>query len=266
MGYYVEADMHTHTIKSHSGHSTLYENVEAAKRKNLKAIAITDYGPEYNNSNTKRDLLSQGLYIPREIDGVKIYKGIEINILDIHTGKLDITESEASQFDWTIAAYNKGSEYDARYITAAMIERTLSEVLKNPTIMMVGHPERFQTTFNINNFIELCKTYGKVVELNTLFLGEEGYYKHAKMLMEECKKQQCPICVNSDAHVATQVGEFSTAFALLSSIDFPQELIINKSVERLQRYIESFSRLRESRIAKQNLPRQLERFKPVNLQ
>lgn len=264
MKYHIEADMHTHTIKSHNGHSTLLENVEAAIQRNLSAIAVTDYGPEYNNGNTKRDLLSQSLYIPDKINGVKIYKGIEINIMDIHTGKLDITEDEALQFDWTIASYNKKSEYDSRFMNAAIIERTLAGVIKNPTIMMVGHPERFKTTFNIESFVELCKNYGKVVELNVLFIHEEECYKSAKMIMEECKKQQCPICINSDAHIATQIGEFSKAFELLSSIGFPAELIVNNSMVNLQSYIESFQKLRNSRIAKQNLPRQLERFKPIN--
>ena len=44
MKYKMTFDYHTHTIFSH-GKGTIADNVEAARSKGLKGIAITDHGP-----------------------------------------------------------------------------------------------------------------------------------------------------------------------------------------------------------------------------
>ena len=47
------ADYHTHTLYSH-GKGTIQQNVEAAQRKGLKEIAITDHGPGHILYGVKR--------------------------------------------------------------------------------------------------------------------------------------------------------------------------------------------------------------------
>ena len=61
-----------------------------------------------------------------------------------------------------------------------------------------------------------------------------------KQNIENCKedravlqKARVPIVVDSDAHFEVHVGEFGHALEMLSEIDFPEELILNASAERL---------------------------------
>ena len=38
-------DMHTHTMASGHGYSTLKENIDVAKEKGLKALGLSEHGP-----------------------------------------------------------------------------------------------------------------------------------------------------------------------------------------------------------------------------
>ena len=45
------------------------------------------------------------------------------------------------------------------------------------------------------------------------------------------------IVVNSDAHITFDLGDYSDALSLLKSIDFPEELIINRSYRTLKEFL-----------------------------
>ena len=46
-----------------------------------------------------------------------------------------------------------------------------------------------------------------------------------------------PVIVNSDAHCEADSGNHASAYALLEELDFPQELVVNTSLELLSAYI-----------------------------
>ena len=56
-----------------------------------------------------------------------------------------------------------------------------------------------------------------------------------------------PIVVDSDAHFETEVGCFDQALAMLREIDFPQELILNASEQRLNDYLARYTSTFEAR-------------------
>ena len=43
--------------------------------------------------------------------------------------------------------------------------------------------------------------------------------------------------MSSDAHSAFQIGHLDAALALLESISFPQELIVNRTVESFESFL-----------------------------
>ena len=43
--------------------------------------------------------------------------------------------------------------------------------------------------------------------------------------------------MDSDAHFDTHIAEFDAARVLLEELDFPEELIVNRSVKEYQKYI-----------------------------
>ena len=56
-----------------------------------------------------------------------------------------------------------------------------------------------------------------------------------------------PIVVSSDAHFEAYVGDFGHALEMLSEIDFPEELILNASAERLNDYLSRYTHIFERR-------------------
>ncbi len=102
--------------------------------------------------------------------------------------------------------------------------------------------------------LELCKEYavpvimGSDAHFDTLI----GEFSMAKKLLkcfrrdarendlkmlELCKEYAVPVIMGSDAHFDTLIGEFSMAKKLLEEVDFPEELVLNRSVEALQGHV-----------------------------
>ena len=52
-------------------------------------------------------------------------------------------------------------------------------------------------------------------------------------------KYEVPIVVDSDSHICYRVGHVEGALEMLEEIGFPEELIINSSMERLGAYFKS---------------------------
>ena len=86
-------DYHTHTIFSRSNHgkSTIKENSDFAKTKNLKEIAITDHGYGhlfYGVDKKNIDKIKQEINENSD-ENLKVLYGIESNLLNFN-GDIDI--------------------------------------------------------------------------------------------------------------------------------------------------------------------------------
>lgn len=57
-------------------------------------------------------------------------------------------------------------------------------------------------------------------------------------MLNYCKKYQVPVVMDSDAHFDTLIGEFDMARELLTKLDFPEELVLNRSAEKAEKISE----------------------------
>lgn len=73
-------DIHTHTSASGHAYNTIYEMAQSASRKGLALLGISDHGPAMEGSASKHYFRSSRC-IPRELYGVKILFGCELNIM-----------------------------------------------------------------------------------------------------------------------------------------------------------------------------------------
>ena len=55
-----------------------------------------------------------------------------------------------------------------------------------------------------------------------------------KEILRLCEKYEVPVVVSSDAHVEEDILNFEYADALLCEVNFPLELIVNTSAEKLK--------------------------------
>ena len=86
-----------------------------------------------------------------------------------------------------------------------------------------------------------AKEYGKVLELNNHSLdpdcNRENAVENDTVMLNLCKKYQVPVVMDSDAHFDLLIGEFDLARELLTKLDFPEELVLNRSADAIKEYV-----------------------------
>jgi len=83
-------DSHSHTIVSGHAYSTRMEMIQAAKTKGLEALALTEHAPKM--PGTCHEFYFQNYpVVPRTVDGLHIFMGAELNILD-ELGTVDLPD------------------------------------------------------------------------------------------------------------------------------------------------------------------------------
>ena len=225
-------DIHTHTLATPHAYSTVYENLQFAKKAGLQAFAVTDHSlrlPDaphiYHFENIKT--------IPEIFDGVRIFKGIELNILD-KDGNIDIEEYILKTLDIVIASIHRMCY---RHISLTDHTETYLNVLDNPYITVLGHIDSSDLGFDTDKVLLKAKEKNVLIEINNLHIEKKKNYERAKEIAIRCKELGIGIAVNSDAHICFNMGDRSRAIELLESINFPEELIINRNLETLNEFL-----------------------------
>ncbi|MDR1240947.1 MAG: phosphatase [Oscillospiraceae bacterium] len=227
------ADTHCHTVASVHAYSTILENIKSAKSKSLWAIAITDHNG--NVPGAPGSWYFDNLKIlPKEIEGVKILRGMEANVLG-SSGHVDVPELKF-ELDWIIASIHEvtwNGSHGIEECTNAWLA-----VAENPLINVVGHSGVPGFEYDFEKVIPVFKKNSKLVEINaSSFEVRFGSRVNCEKIAECCKKYRVPVIVNSDSHICEHVGRFDGAVELLESIGFPEDLVVNSSIERFEDYI-----------------------------
>ena len=82
------------------------------------------------------------------------------------------------------------------------------------------------------------------IEINNASLDPKGFRKNTREIdmeiLEVCKEYQAPVVLGSDAHMDIDVGNHQRALDLLEEVHFPEELVVNRSVEELKKYANKY--------------------------
>lgn len=225
-------DTHTHTIASIHAYSTILENIRAAKEKGLDGIAVTDHAPGLGLGETfnKSYFGNMMKAIPEFVEGIRVFKGVEANVID-HEGNLDLPISIFQKLDIVIASCH---EKVVKPATISEHDTIWKKIAKNPWVDIIGHCGNGNYPFTHEKIIKLFKEYEKIVEINSSsFPYRKDACRNCYEIALLCKKYEVKVTVSSDAHFVTDVGNFTESLAMLESIDFPRELIINRDLETL---------------------------------
>lgn len=229
-------DTHTHTLASGHAYSTIRENAHAAAKKGLKLLAITEHAPKLCGSC--HTIYFQNLrVVDRNAYEVELLMGVELNILD-EQGTIDLELRALKQMDIAIASLHIPciSPVSREFHTEACIN-----AMKNPYVNILGHPDDPRYPVDFRALVQAAKEYGVLLELNNCSLRPGGSRKNARGLDMEmlklCMEYEAPIVIGSDAHVDTDVGRHDEALELLEEMNFPENLVVNRSVEELKKYV-----------------------------
>lgn len=228
----IVADLHTHTMVSQHAYSTLDELSLAALEKGFCAIASTDHGPGMPDGAIAHHFYClSGL--PERINGIRLYKGAEANIMD-HGGTLDMEDVLLSSLDFVIASYHIECIAPG---SASQNTKGFLKALENPHVDCLGHCGNPVFPIDAEAVVEACAKYHKLIEINSSsFRVRPGSHITCRHIARLCTRKSVSVIVSSDAHSKWQVGAHDDAIAMLEDIHFPQELVINADEKRLYDY------------------------------
>ena len=229
------ADLHIHTIASGHAYSTVEEYAAAAKKKKLKVIAFTDHGPAMQGGADPYHFSNQRM-IPDILNGVRILRGGELNIID-SDGHLDLTDEYLKTLDFVSIAMHPKCGYEGkgeRENTEALLKAMI-----NPYVKVIAHPGNPMYPIDFKKVIPIAKERGILIELNnsSLTISRKGSFGRCFEIAKFVKNIGWKVTLGSDAHISTMVGDLDTALKMATDAGLKKEDIINTSMELIDEYL-----------------------------
>jgi len=136
----IKGDLHSHTTES-DGHETLPRMVEAARRRGLRYLAVTDHSrsiPSPTNGTGMDEArclahLARIRELQKRIDGIRILAGIEVDILP--DGRLDMADDVLAQLDVVVASLHSRLNMERQEMTDRLLR-----AFENKNLHIWGHP------------------------------------------------------------------------------------------------------------------------------
>jgi putative hydrolase len=230
------ADLHLHTVSSGHAYSTLEEYVAEAKRLGLKMIAVTDHGPAmpggphyYHFSNMRM--------IPSKIEGVRVLRGIEANIIN-DKGEIDLSEQEIKWGGLEIVMVamhprvgyeNQGEEKNTEVLLKA---------LQNPYINVIAHPGNPKYPVKVKEVVEAAKKHRVLIEINNSSdFSRPGSHDKCVEFAREVKRAGWKVVTGTDSHISTMLGRFDDALHLFAEAGLTEEDVVNTTDAMIEKYL-----------------------------
>jgi DNA polymerase (family 10) len=132
----IRGDLHVHSTWSGDGRSSLEDMVEAATRRGLEYIAITEHGEDLSINGLSRQRVVEERASIEELRArypvLTILHGSELNIDP--DGGVDYDPEFLSGFDWCVASVH--SHFD---LSAERQTRRVAAAMANPAVNCIGH-------------------------------------------------------------------------------------------------------------------------------
>jgi putative hydrolase len=224
------ADLHTHTIASGHGIDTIRTISDFAIRRGLKGVAITDHGPGIAGGPDPIYFMSlrrmtRGIDLPIRIiygveDDIKNRRG-ELSLPDYVLRDLEIVLVGVHPFSW-IANQSSSVRTDA-----------VINAMGRGFMQIFTHPVNNYYDVDIGPVLGAAASNGVAMELSGTRFGQRELMID---YLEKCARANVSIVVNSDAHLGEEVGTFDEALTLLREMEFPEQLVINRSKESIEAF------------------------------
>lgn len=229
-------DVHTHTLASGHAYNTMMEMATAGFEKGLELIGITEHAPMLPGSCN--NIYFRNLkVVPRKMCGIEVMLGVELNILDFD-GRVDLDEETMRKLDLKIASMHSLCIQPG---TKAENTRAILGAIYNPLIDIIGHPDDGIYPLEYEPIVAAAKETNTLLEVNNNSLNPAGARKNTRgniiEMLELCKQYEQPIVMNSDSHVFSDVARHDFSDSVIEEIHFPEELIVNRSVDVFKEYI-----------------------------
>lgn len=233
----LKGDLHVHTVAT-DGHGTLREMAQAAKEAGLKYIAITEHsrrlamarGLDASRLARQCDQIDE---LNRELSGITLLKGIEVDILE--DGRLDLADSVLSKLDLVIGAVHHAFDLSRTRQTERILramEHKYFTILAHPTGRLIDQREPYDV--DMQSVIRHAAQRGCALEVN-------AHPERLDLVDTQCrdaKEAGVRLAINSDAHspLDFQNLRFGVGQARRGWIE-PGDVINTLSLRELHRFL-----------------------------
>jgi len=214
------------------------ENISFARKKGLQILGTSEHAPALDDAPT--ETFFQNLkVVDKEWRTLKVLHGVELNILNEY-GDVDLSDDTLSELDYAVASlhcpvFPKGRR--------ALCTEAAISVMSNPYVYILGHPDDDLMPLDYEALVLAAKHYNIALEVNNSSLCPGSFRVGAadnyRRMLKLVKKIEAPIVVSSDSHICYDIGNFTRALALLDELEFPEELVVNSSQNRLNNFWEN---------------------------
>lgn len=195
----LRGDLHMHTSAT-DGKNTIREMANAAQARGLEYIAITDHSKRVTmarglNAERAREQWAEIERVNREMDGFRVLKGIECDILE--SGAMDLPDDVLAEADWVVASLHYGQNQPRKQIMERLlgaIAHPSVDVIAHPTGRLIGRRDPYDV--DVDALIAAAAKHGKMLELNS---------NPARLDLDDihcaaAKQHGVPIVISTDAH------------------------------------------------------------------
>ena len=201
----IVADLHTHTISSGHAADTMRTMCEFAVRRGLKGIGITDHGPGLPGGAgvfyfMALNRVAKGIKLP-----IRIITGVEDDIIN-RKGELTLPVDVLNELEIVMTGCHPQSwiaEQNLRVRTDAVVN-----ALGRGRVKVFTHPVGTYYEVELGPVAAAAKAHGAALELNASKLSRRELLTN---FLERCAAEEVLIVVNSDAHMADEVGVLEEA-------------------------------------------------------
>jgi len=234
----LQGDVHMHTNTT-DGRCTIEEMARAARDRGYHYMAITDH--------TKSLAMTFGLDDARalehikniratQVDGIRIFAGIEVDILA--DGDLDLSDAVLEQMDLVIASVHSHFNQEPQQMTERLLR-----AIANPHVSILGHPtgrqllRREAYAFDLDAILKSAARNRVAMELNSYPDRLDLSDLHLRMAKERGVK----IVINTDSHHTSHLekikyGVLQARRAWLTNADVLNTLPADKFARAMKKH------------------------------
>ena len=220
-------DLHIHSIRSQCGTMTYAEIVARARELGMHGVAITDHALAFGEKRFHFHILTKRY--PREVDGIRVYKGIELNVVDAE-GTVDMPMELLAHFDYVALGMHPVRGCLADLGLAGNTDALLAALRLQPWIDAVVHPTQRSHPLDFARILPVMAELDVAFEVN----GCGHQYRKADPRVTAdalgyAVERGVPVVANSDAHVFSEIGEDSSIREVFRLAGLDPELAVNAS-------------------------------------
>jgi putative hydrolase len=222
-----EVDLHVHTVASGHAYSTIGEIAAAAARSGLRGVGMTDHGPLLPGGPHPYHFAALR-FVPTSLCGVRIFKGVEANI--VAAGKIDLPADTLEQLELVMAGFHEGCGYPGE--SCAEHTEAVLALMERKIVKIVTHPGNPSFPLDYEAVARKGAETGTALEINnaSFSMSRKGSSGNCLEIARLCARFGTPVALGSDAHIADGVGHFDEALATLAAAGIRPEQVVNRTL------------------------------------